>query len=71
MSDIAISLSPSGALTITESWKSGGRPQQVEIILAGDDVERLRTVLGQASPVAGTNAANWPAIAAYLLGRLV
>jgi hypothetical protein len=80
VSDITIILSPAGnILTITERWKSGGRPQQVEITLHGADLERLRVVLGQpAPPAAGTEAsppstpgsktANWPAIAAYLLG---
>ena len=66
MSDIAFALLPSGSLTITERWKSGGRPHQVGIILRGPDLDRLRAVLGQAAPAAGTNAANWPSIAAYL-----
>jgi len=67
LSDITFALSPSGTLTITESWKSGGRPHQAEIILRGSDLERLRAVLGQGAPAAaGTRAANWPAIAAYL-----
>ena len=69
MSDVTFALSPSGTLTITESWKSSCRPQQAEIILRGPDLERLRAVLGQAAPAAaGTRAAGWPAIAAYLLG---
>ena len=59
MSDITFALSPSGTLTITEQWKSGGRPQQAEIILRGPDIDRLRAVLGQATPAAaGTRAAN-------------
>jgi hypothetical protein len=67
MNEITFTLSPSGVLTITERWKSGGRPQQAEITLRGPDIERLRAVLGQGAPAtAETNAANWPAIAAYL-----
>jgi hypothetical protein len=76
MSDISFTLSPAGnILTITERWKSGGRPQQAKIILRGPDLERLRAVLAQTTPTpaesskpaaTGSNAANWPAIAAYL-----
>jgi hypothetical protein len=80
MSDISFTLSPAGnILTITERWKSGGRQQQAEIILRGPDLERLRAALGRTAPPATrneaskpaateSNAANWPAIAAYLLG---
>jgi hypothetical protein len=64
MSDVTFSLSPAGNLTITETWKSAGRAQKVEIVLLGPDIERLRAVLGRGA--AGTNAANWPSIAAYL-----
>jgi hypothetical protein len=81
MADITFTLSPAGnILMITERWKSAGRPQQAEIILCGPDLERLRAVLAQTAPSAvrtetgpattpRSNAANWPAIAAYLLGE--